>query len=220
MFEMGQRFRRMDNFLCDLLADPKTAETLLDGILELKKRYWAMVLEGSGDLIDIVVENDDYGTQESQLISLQTYESLIRPRLEDLFRFIKETHAKKRSTEEPGYLFFHSCGNVRPYLPGFIEMGVDILNPVHVTAEGHVPKGTQTRLRRQDYLLGRRSGDPKRPLPRHPDEVRANVRQNVDALAPGGGFVFNTIHNIQAEVPAENVLAMWEEMRGEEGSRQ
>lgn len=214
MFEMGQRFRRMDNFLCDLLADPKTAEMLMDGILELKKRYWAMVLGELGDLIDIVVENDDYGTQESQLISLRTYQTLIRPRLEDLFRFIRETHAEKRAGGERGYLFFHSCGNVRPYLPGFIEMGVDILNPVHVTADGMSPED----LKRDfgDAITFWGGGvETQNILSRGtPEEVRDNVRRNVDALAPGGGFVFNTIHNIQAEVPPENILAMWEEVWG------
>ena len=168
MFEMGQRVRGMSNFLCDMLADVEAAETILDNILRLKKQYWTMVLDEVGDLIDVVVENDDYGTQQSQLISLDTYKSLIEPRLRELVGFVKQKHAQKRSPDEPGYFFFHSCGNVRPYLPSFIDMGIDILNPVHISAEGHEPAGTQTRFRRRHHLLGRRRGNAKRPAPRHP----------------------------------------------------
>ena len=213
MFEMGQRLRGMSNFLCDLLADPPTAEAILDNILELKKRFWSMTLGKLGDLIDIVVENDDYGTQQSQLISFETYQSLIAPRLRELVRFIKTEHALHRPAEDPGYLFFHSCGNVRPYLPDFIDMGIDILNPVHVTAEGMEPTALKRDFGRDITFWGG-GVETQSVLPNGtPDEVRRDVRRNVEALMPGGGFVFNTVHNIQAEVPPENIMAMWETLQ-------
>lgn len=213
MFEMGQRIRGMSNFLCDMLANVETAETILDNILRLKKQYWAMVLDAVGDLIDVVVENDDYGTQQSQLISFPTYQSLIEPRLRDLVGFVKQKHAQKRPAAEPGYFFFHSCGNVRPYLPGFIDMGIDILNPVHISAEGMSP----SELKRDfgDAISFWGGGvETQNILPQGtPDDVRRNVRENIEALMPGGGFVFNTVHNIQAEVPPENIMAMWETLQ-------
>ncbi|HBO42696.1 MAG TPA: hypothetical protein DD670_01910 [Planctomycetaceae bacterium] len=210
---MGQRIRGMSDFLCDILADPKTAETIMDKILELKKQYWTMVLDELGDLIDIVVENDDYGTQQSQLISPPTYHSVIEPRLRELVAFVKKKHAERRASGEPGFFFFHSCGNVRPNLPSFIDMGIDILNPVHVNAKGM----NATDLKRDfgDAITFWGGGvDTQNILPHGtPEQVQADVRRNVEALMPGGGFVFNTVHNIQAEVPAENIVAMWDALR-------
>ena len=107
-------------------------------------------------------------------------------------------------------LFFHSCGNVRPYLPGFIEAGVNILNPVHVTAAGMEPRA----LKRDfgDAITFWGGGvDTQHILPHGtPQAVKDDVKRNVEALAPGGGYVFNTIHNIQGDVPPGNIVAMYE----------
>ncbi len=213
MFEMAQRLRGMSNCLCDLLADPDTAKYLLDNILRLKIEFWDMLLDELGDLVDIVAECDDYGTQQSQLISVNTYNQLISPRLRELVRFVKNKHAEKRPANEPGYLFFHSCGNVRPYLPDFIDMGIDILNPVHVTATGMDPAGLKRDFGR-DLTFWGGGVDTQHVLPNGTSQqVRDDVRRNVEALMPGGGFVFATVHNIQAEVPPENIIAMWETLR-------
>lgn len=213
LLEMGQRIRGMSNFLCDLLADPKTAETILDRILESKKQFWGMLLDEIGDLVDIVAEADDYGTQQSQLISLDTFKSLMEPRLRELIGFIKERHALRRPADEPGFVFFHSCGNVRPYLPDFIEMGIDILNPVHISASGMEPESLKKEYGREIVFWGG-GVETQHVLPTGtPEEVREDVRRNVEALMPGGGYVFGTVHNIQAEVPPENLMAMWEAFR-------
>jgi uroporphyrinogen decarboxylase len=109
--------------------------------------------------------------------------------------------------------FFHSCGNVRPLLPDFIEIGVEIINPVHVRAAGMEPAA----LKRDfgDALVFWGGGvDTQGVLPYGtPQEVRDDVRRNLEALAPGGGYVFNTVHNIQADVPVENLCAMYEALR-------
>jgi uroporphyrinogen decarboxylase len=109
--------------------------------------------------------------------------------------------------------FFHSCGNVRPLLPDFIEIDVQILNPVHIRARGMEPAA----LKRDfgDALVFWGGGvDTQGVLPSGtPDEVKDDVRRNVEALAPGGGFVFNTVHNIQADVPPQNIVAMWEALQ-------
>lgn len=127
LFEMGQRIRGMENFLCDLLADPDTAGKLMDKLLELKLAFWDMAMDELGDVVDIVVESDDYGTQESQLISPETFRDHLKPRVAELIARIKRKFAEKKPAGEKGYFFFHSCGNVRPILPDFIEIGVDIL---------------------------------------------------------------------------------------------
>lgn len=203
IFEMAQRLRGMENAMMDPLQYPAFAERLYGRLADLKIAFWEMALRALGPEVDIVVENDDYGTQQSQLISFEQYSSTIRPHQERVFAAIKRAAPHVR-------LFFHSCGNVRPYLPGFIEAGVDILNPVHVTAAGMEPRA----LKRDfgDAITFWGGGvDTQHILPHGtPQAVKDDVKRNVEALAPGGGYVFNTIHNIQGDVPPGNIVAMYE----------
>jgi len=206
IFEMSQRIRGMQNALTDPMLYPETSDRLYGTLAGLKIAFWEMALGELGDVVDVVVENDDYGTQQSQLISFEQYDRTLRPHVERVFAAIKRA--------APGAkLFFHSCGNVRPFLPGLIEAGVDILNPVHVSAEGMAPAA----LKRDfgDAIVFWGGGvETQHVLPEGtPEEVRENVRRNLEALAPGGGYVFNTVHNIQSEVPPENIVAMWEALQ-------
>ena len=107
-------------------------------------------------------------------------------------------------------IFFHSCGNIRPILPDFIEMGIDIINPVHIRAEGMAPDLLKKEFG-GDLVFWGGGVDTQETLPHGtPQQVRDEVKRNIDWFAPGGGFVFNTIHNIQADVPPENIVAMYE----------
>jgi uroporphyrinogen decarboxylase len=102
---------------------------------------------------------------------------------------------------------------VRPLVPDFIELGVDVLNPIHVTATGMEPAALKRDFGR-DLVFWGGGVETQSVLPfGTPQDVKDNVRRNLDALAPGGGYVFNTIHNIQADVPPENIVAMWEALR-------
>jgi uroporphyrinogen decarboxylase len=153
-----------------------------------------------------VSEADDYATQSSQLISRGMFRRIFKPRLQMLFARIHQLapHAK---------LFFHSDGNIRPILPDLIEIGIEILNPVHITATGMEPAALKRDFGKDVCFWGG-GVETQTVLPfGTPQEVRDNVRRNVDALAPGGGYVFNTIHNIQADVPPENIVAMIEALR-------
>jgi uroporphyrinogen decarboxylase len=105
-------------------------------------------------------------------------------------------------------VMFHSCGNVRPIIPDFIEMGIDILNPVHITATGMEPSMLKKDFGR-DIVFWGGGVDTQKVLPSlSPQEVSDHVKRNIEALAPGGGFVFATVHNIQSEVPPANIIAM------------
>jgi uroporphyrinogen decarboxylase len=165
-----------------------------------------MALPQLRDVVDVVAEGDDYGTQTSQLMSPESFRGLMKPRLRKLCTRIKELAPESA-------LFFHSCGSVRELIPDFIEAGIDILNPVHVTATGMEP----AQLKRDfgsDLVFWGGGVDTQGILPSGtPEQVKDNVRQNVEALAPGGGYVFNTIHNIQPDVPPENIVAMVEALR-------
>jgi len=203
MVEMSERIRGMENFLVDLLASPGAAEALLERFLEIKLAFWEHALPQLADVVDVVMEADDYGTQTSQLVSPATFRTLVKPRLAQLFRRIHELAPDCR-------IMFHSCGSVRPIIPDLIEVGVDILNPVHTRATGMEPAG----LKRDfgDSLCFWGGGvDTQTVLPHGtPEEVRDDVLRHVDALAPGGGWVFSAIHNIQADVPAENLVTMYQ----------
>ncbi|MFW6370700.1 MAG: uroporphyrinogen decarboxylase family protein, partial [Bacteroidota bacterium] len=158
------------------------------------------------DVADVIVEADDYGTQESQLISPDQFRQNFKPHINRVLQFIREKSPKS-------FIFFHSCGNVRPIIPDFIEMGVDILNPVHISARGMEPVALKKDFGKDITFWGG-GVETQNILPNGtPQQVADDVKRNIDALAPGGGFVFNTIHNIQAEVPPENILAMWETLK-------
>lgn len=206
IFEFAQRVVGMENLLLMMGMDEKRACSLFDKMLDLKLAYWRTALEELRDLVDVVTYADDYGTQVSQLISPAMFRKQLKPRVRQVFALQAQLapHAKR---------LFHSDGNVRPLIPDFIEMGVDILNPVQTTATGMDP----TDLKRefgQDLVFWGGGVDTQGILPSGtPQEVKDDVKRNIDALAVGGGYVFNTVHNIQADVPPENILAMWEALQ-------
>jgi uroporphyrinogen decarboxylase len=203
IFEMMQRLRGMENALMDPMMHPEFSDALLGKLTDIKIEFWQMALHELGDVVDVVVENDDYGTQQSQLISHEQYQQLMKPHQMRLFAAIKEAAPNV-------FIFYHSCGNVRPFLPDFIEAGMDILNPVHVSASGMEPHALKRDFGEAVTFWGG-GVETQHVLPNgSPDEVREDVKRNVEALAPGGGFVFNTVHNIQSDAPPENIMAMWE----------
>jgi uroporphyrinogen decarboxylase len=206
IFEMAQRIVGMQELLIMMATDEALAGVLFDQLLELKLAFWEMALPQLGDLVDVVTYADDYGTQQSQLISPAMFRKQLKPRIRVVFERIKQLapHTKQ---------FFHSCGNVRPLIPDYIEIGTEILNPVHIRAKGMDPAALKRDFG-QDIVFWGGGVDTQDVLPHgSPQAVKDDVRRNIKALAPGGGYVFNTVHNIQADVPPENVIAMWETLQ-------
>jgi len=145
-------------------------------------------------------------TQVSQLVSPRLFRELMKPRLKIVFDRIHQLAPQAK-------LFFHSCGSIREILPDFIEIGVDIINPVHVRAAGMEPAALKQDFGR-DVVFWGGGVDTQGILPSGtPEQVREDVRRNVEALMPDGGYVFNIIHDIQADVPPENIMAMWETLQ-------
>ena len=206
IFEMSQRIMGMENCLLLMATDKSLIGALFDKLVELKLSFWETALPQLADVVDVISQADDYGTQTSQLISPAMFRQQIKPRWQVIFSRLQELAPQTKR-------FFHSCGNVRPLLPDFIELGVQILNPVHIRATGMEPR----QLKRDfgDALVFWGGGvDTQGVLPNgKPPQVKDDVRRNIEALAPGGGYVFNTIHNIQADVPPENIIAMWEALQ-------
>lgn len=206
LFEMHQRVRGMENAMLDPFMLPENSDKLVGKLADLKIEFWDAALNELGDVVDIVGEGDDYGTQQSQLISPDQFRDYYKPHFMRVLSFIKKKAPNVK-------LMFHSCGNVRPIIGDLIEMGVDILNPVHVNAAGMEPFQLKKDFG-QDIVFWGGGVDTQHVLPSGSvQDVRDDVKKNIEALAPGGGFVFNTVHNIQAEVPPENIMAMIDTLR-------
>jgi len=203
--EMAAFLRGYENFFMDFSLNEKLVAALMRKVLEFKLGYWERALAHLGDNVDAVQETDDLGGQNAMLISPAMYRRIVKPLHRELFDFI-HAHTKAK-------LFFHSCGAIRPVIPDLIELGVDILNPIQVSAKGMDTAELKREFGRDlvfwgggvdtQYVLG--SGTP--------DDVRADTRRRIRDLAPGGGFVFATVHCIQGDVPPENITAMWETLQ-------
>jgi uroporphyrinogen decarboxylase len=205
IFELASWMRGHEQFFMDMLAEPDLAEAILDKALEVKMAYWAKVFEVAGDLVDVTYDSDDYGTQRDMFISPSTWRSLIKPRLATLNAFIHANSGAK--------VFLHSCGAIRKIIPDLIEVGVDALNPVQVSAAG-MDSGELKREFGRDIVFWGGGVDTQHTLPAgSPQDVRDEVRRRLDDLMPGGGFVFTPVHSVQADVPPANFMAMWETVR-------
>jgi uroporphyrinogen decarboxylase len=145
---------------------------------------------------------DDLAGQPGPLFSPKFYRQVVRPRQQRVVDAIK-AHSKAK-------IWYHTCGDCSAYIPDFIEMGIDILNPVQISTPGMDPQKLKDRWGKEIVFWG--GGiDSQHVLPfATPDEVRQEVKKNVEIFKPGGGFVFNNVHNIQGGVPPENVVAMYE----------
>lgn len=202
IMEMSSWLRGFENFYSDLACNEKLATALMTRVMEIKMQYWDIALREAGEYADVLEEADDLGAQSRMIISPQTYRRLIKPLHKQLFDFI---HARTKAK-----LFFHSCGAIRPIIPDLIEIGVEVLNPVQVSAAG-MDSAELKREYGKDLAFWGGGVDTQSILPYGtPQQVREEVKRRIGDLAPGGGFVFAPVHNIQSDVPAENIVAMWE----------
>ena len=204
--EAGQWLRGYEKWMMDLAGNRGFAEALLDRVLANHLTNARLILEAVGDYIQIIEMDDDLGAQLGPQIRPRMYYELIQPRQKALWSSI---HALKPHLS----VFLHSCGGIYDLIPGLIDAGLDILNPVQISARGMQPE----RLKKAfgDRLCFWGGGcDTQHVLPfGTPQEVYDHTRQNVEIFKPGGGFVFSQVHNIQVNVPPENIVAMFEAVR-------
>ena len=201
----GQLLRGYTEFMCDLMAEKDKAHPLLDALCQAYLDRAATYIDTLGPWLDVILVNDDLGTQNGPMLSPALYRETIKPYQERFFGFIRERF--------DGFLLLHSCGAVAEFIPDLIECGVQAINPVQISAEGMDP----ARLKREfgkDIVFWGGGVDTQSTLNRAtPEAVRDEVRRNVSVFAEGGGFVFTQVHNIQPDVPPENVVAMVEALR-------
>jgi uroporphyrinogen decarboxylase len=197
----GQNLCGYANWMTYLATEPNFVDALMDKALEIQAGICAQVLDELGDDVDIVMFADDLGTQQNLQVSPRMYRSVIKPRQKTLFDTIK-THTKAK-------IFLHSDGAIASILPDLIEVGVEIINPVQPTCTGMDTALLKREFGKAISFWG--SVDTQRILPfGTAEEVTDEVRRRIDDLAPGGGFVLAAVHNIQPEVPAQNVATMFD----------
>jgi uroporphyrinogen decarboxylase len=202
LVEMGQFLFGMDRFLYMLAAEPREVHRFLDRVVEVHLSNLERFLGCVGDSIDLVVFGDDMGMQTGPQFSPDMYREFFKPRHALLWARAKAL--------APVKVNLHCCGGVRDLLPDLIDAGLDVINPVQTSCAGMEPAGLKRDFGR-DLVLWGGGCDTQEVLPRGtPEQVRAHVRERLRILSPGGGFVFQQVHNILAFVPPENAAAMLE----------
>jgi len=200
--QSGQLMRGYEQFLIDLMINKNMAHAILAKLHEAYLKRVDTFLHAFGDFFDIVFLADDLGSQESGLISPALYKEMIFPYVSEIVGNIK-LFGKK--------VVMHSCGAVSEFIPFFIEMGVDALNPVQVSAKGMNPRNL-VREYGKDITFWGGGCDTQHTLNASDTEVvRADVRRRLQEFTPEASFVFTQVHNIQYDIPVENIFAMRDE---------
>jgi uroporphyrinogen decarboxylase len=205
LLETGQALYRMDNFLMLLAADSNRANEFLDRLVEIHLANLERYLAAVGPHIDVIVFGDDLGMQNGPQMSREMYRAMFMPRHARLWKRAKELADVK--------VMLHSCGGIRPLLPDLIEAGLDAVNPVQITCAGMDAAGLKADF--GDKLTFWGGGcDTRLVLSKSTrDDIRQHVRRQAEIMNRGGGFVFQQVHNILADVPPENVIAMFDALR-------
>jgi len=205
ILETGNSLRGFTRFMMDLAIGGAFVEDLIGGIVETQFLNLTLFLQAVGNYVQIVQFGDDLGMQDRLIISRSMYQKYIFPGHQQLFQYV---HQNSNCA-----VFLHSCGSIRPLIPDLIAAGVDILNPVQTSAENMDPKQLKEEFGKRITFWGG-GCDTQHVLPfASPDEVTRHVQEQIEILAPGGGFVFNQIHNIQADIPPKNIVAMFDAAR-------
>jgi uroporphyrinogen decarboxylase len=202
VYETSWYLRGLENLFADMIEQPEVFEAIIDRTLRFWLDWFRLFLDQVGDVVDVIMIGDDLSGQKGPLFSPRIYRSIIKPRQKRLVQTIRSrTNAR---------IWYHSCGSVTEYLPDLIDNGVDVLNPVQIAARGMDPATLKREFGSRLSFWG--GGiDSQHVLPNAtPEEVREHVRRNLAAFKPGGGYVFANVHNIQADIRPENILAMFD----------
>jgi len=194
LLEWSQFLFGMENTYVYMAGEKRKYAAFLDRLTELHLENLARLLPRLRGAIDILVVGDDLGMQSGPQMSRSMYRELFFPRHKRIYEYAKRASG--------AHLFMHNCGGIYELIPDLIEAGVEIFNPVQTSARRMEPE----RLKRE---FGGGGCDTQQVLPKGtPAEIRDDVKRRIDTFAPGGGFVWAQVHNILADVPPENAVAM------------
>ena len=205
LFEWGTFLRRMDNFLMDLLCEPDNVAHLLE---ELMKRHIASlekVCAAVGDIVDVIRIGDDLGMTSGPFMSADIYRKYFKKHHKTLCDFIK--------SHSSAHVFIHSCGSIAELMPDLIDAGIEIFNPVQTNARGMKPDFLKKEFGADCTFWGGGIENVGTLNTGSPQQIRDQVFERLEVFSAGGGFVFNTVHNILPDVPPENIVAMFDAIR-------
>ncbi|NQU51689.1 MAG: methyltransferase [Bacteroidetes bacterium] len=211
LFEWGTFVRRMDNFLMDPYLDPANVEKLLDALMERHLSTLAKVCEAVGDIADFVKFGDDLGAMNGPFMDPETYRQFFKPRHKQLCDFAKQNSKM--------HTYLHSCGSIYKLIPDLIEAGFEVLNPVQTQCTDMEPEKLKNEFGSEVTFWGGGIETVGTLNRANPDKIRTEVLNRLEILSKGGGFVFNTVHNILPDVPPQNIVAMFnavKEFNGEQ----
>ncbi len=202
VYETCWYMRGLERWYMDMLENPKFCQALLDKILTFWIDYYGAFLSEVGDLVDVVMVGDDLAGQDGPLFSPDFYRLHVKPRQKRLIAHIKSL--------TPAKVWYHTCGACQELIPDLLDNGIDILNPVQLSAINMDPLDLKRKF--GDRLTFWGGGiDTQHVLPwAKPEEIRDHVQRNIEVFKTGGGYVFNPVHNIQADVPVENIIALFD----------
>jgi len=206
VFAAGQSLRGFENFMMDLLADKPLAHALMGRLVDCYEERVRRYVEAVGEYCTVIQVNDDLGTQNGLQIAPETYREMIKPYHARLWGLIKKLSGKP--------LLLHSCGSIYELIPDLIEIGIDAINPVQVRAANMDSKKLK-RAFGKDLTFWGGGCDTQQVLGNGTlEDIKKEVRRRCADLASGGGFVFCQVHNIQPNVPPENIAAMYDAIPG------
>lgn len=200
--EFGGYIRKPDNFLCDIYTDPEGTDRLMNALEERYMSKLERILADIGDDIDIVQFGDDLGTQRGPWMNPEKIREVFAPHYKKLWDYV-HSHSSAKT-------FLHCCGSIEPVLGILIDCGLDIINPVQTTADNMDPVMLKQKYGKDLVFWG--GGCEAQGVLTYgtPEEVKEQVKRRIDIFARDGGFVFNQIHNILANVPVENIIALYD----------
>ena len=198
LYEKGQSLRGYKQWYLDVAGNKSLVKTLLDLMVDDYLKQLDVFFDVLEDSIQIIqFGGDDLGMQDGPQISPKTYAEIFKPRHKKLFDYVHKNTDWK--------VFLHSCGSIYQLLPNLIEAGVDIINPVHINAANMEPERLKNEFGDEIVFWGG-GCDTQETLPQgSPEEIVEEVKENIDAFAPGGGFVFTPVHNVQPDISPEKI---------------
>lgn len=202
MFESGTSLRGMANFMIDMYTDKKKTKYLLDKLVEINLAKLKMIIDGVGEYVDLLQFGDDLGGQESPFMSPDIYREVFKPRHKKMWDLVHSSSNCK--------ILLHSCGSIYKLIPDLIDAGLDALNPVQTTAKDMDPARLKKEFGRDLVFWGGGCNTRDVLAKGTPGQIREDVKKRISILGDQGGMVFNPIHNILADVPPENIIALFE----------
>lgn len=203
ILEAGQLEWGYEKFFTDMLLNPELVHYWLDKLTRAYMRDLEKYLNAVGKYIHVIQFGDDLGTQEALQISRQMYRDMIKPYHRRQFEYVRNNYPNVK-------VFLHSCGAIYDLIPDLIDAGVEILNPVQISAKGMEPVKLKKEFGKDLVFWGGGANMQYTVNTGSIEQIKAEVKELIEIFSPGGGYVFNQVHNIQANVSPEKIMAIYE----------